>query len=222
MSVDDSRLPGWPSVLAVVAHPDDESFGLGAVLGAFVDAGARAVVLCFTRGEASTLHGAAGELAEIRAKELAAAATALGVEEVCLLDYPDGRLSESPMDELIDQVDRLVARTGASGLLAFDPSGVTGHWDHQRATAVAMMAARRNQLPVLGWTLPAAVADVLNGEFNAAFSGHPEPLVDLVVDVDRARQYAAVRCHPSQALPASALWRRLELLGNSEHLRQLS
>lgn len=40
--------------LAVVAHPDDESFGLGAVLGYLVHNGAEVSVLCFTRGEAST------------------------------------------------------------------------------------------------------------------------------------------------------------------------
>ena len=49
--------PPWRSVLAVVAHPDDESFGLGAVLAGFVDAGAAVAVLCFTHGESSTLHG---------------------------------------------------------------------------------------------------------------------------------------------------------------------
>jgi LmbE family N-acetylglucosaminyl deacetylase len=44
---------GGPA-LAVIAHPDDESFGLGAVLAAF-GAGTQVRVLCFTRGEASTL-----------------------------------------------------------------------------------------------------------------------------------------------------------------------
>src|SRR6266571_6027002 len=57
-----SRLPGWDGVLAVVAHPDDESFGLGAVLAAFVDAGARVAVLCLTHGELSTVHGVEGDL----------------------------------------------------------------------------------------------------------------------------------------------------------------
>lgn len=36
------QLPAWRSVLAVVAHPDDESFGLGAILSAFADRGGRA------------------------------------------------------------------------------------------------------------------------------------------------------------------------------------
>jgi LmbE family N-acetylglucosaminyl deacetylase len=43
-------LPAWTSVLAVVAHPDDESFGLGAILDAFTGAGARVEVLCLTQG----------------------------------------------------------------------------------------------------------------------------------------------------------------------------
>ena len=73
------QLPAWRSVLAVVAHPDDESFGLGAILSAFADRGAELAVLCLTQGEASTLHGVAGELGDIRARELKAAAAELGV-----------------------------------------------------------------------------------------------------------------------------------------------
>jgi len=46
-------LPTWTSLLAVVAHPDDESFGLGAILDGFVVGGARVEVLCLTHGEAS-------------------------------------------------------------------------------------------------------------------------------------------------------------------------
>lgn len=45
-----SALPDWSSLLVVMAHPDDESFGLGAVISAFVAQGTRASVLCFTRG----------------------------------------------------------------------------------------------------------------------------------------------------------------------------
>lgn len=48
-------LPAWTSV---VAHPDDESFGLGAIVDAFTRSGSGVEVLCLTHGEASTLQGA--------------------------------------------------------------------------------------------------------------------------------------------------------------------
>ena len=65
-----SQLPSATSVLAVCAHPDDESFGLGAALRGFADAGARTSVLCFTRGEASTLGEDLATLGEVRSDEL--------------------------------------------------------------------------------------------------------------------------------------------------------
>jgi len=215
------QLPAWRSVLAVVAHPDDESFGLGAVLSAFAQGASDVAVLCLTHGEASTLHGVAGELGDIRAHELAAAAAELGVSGVKLLRYPDGQLSDTSADELAEPVVDLAEQVGAQGLLVFDPTGVTGHPDHRQATAAACAAAMKTGLPVLGWTLPARVVDALNAEYDAAFSGHRPADIDLLVPVDRRRQYQAVREHRSQALPTSALWRRLELLGPYEHLRWL-
>jgi LmbE family N-acetylglucosaminyl deacetylase len=215
------RLPGWGSVLAVVAHPDDESFGLGAILASFAGRGAAVSVLCFTRGEASTLHGVPGDLAVVRAAELQVAATALGVGDVTLLGYPDGGLDQVPLAELTTRVVAAAERTGAVGLVVFDPSGVTGHPDHQHATRAALHAAAGLGLPVLGWTLPVEVVYALNTEYRTAFVGHPASSIDLRITVDRARQLAAVRCHPSQAVPGSVLWRRLDLLGNGEHLRWL-
>jgi LmbE family N-acetylglucosaminyl deacetylase len=216
------RLPDWRSVLAVVAHPDDESFGLGAILSTFAEQGAELAILCLTRGEASTLNGVVGELCHIRAGELAAAAEVLGVSAVELLGYPDGHLADTTPDELAVPVIDFAKRFGAQGLLVFDPAGVTGHPDHRQATAAARVAATEVGLPVLGWTLPAAVADELNSEYATAFVGHRLADIDLIVPVDRHRQYEAVRHHPSQALPTSVLWRRLKLLGPFEHLRWLT
>ncbi|MDA8435313.1 MAG: PIG-L family deacetylase [Actinomycetales bacterium] len=213
------NLPPWRSVLVVVAHPDDESFGLGAVIDGFVRSGASVSLLCFTRGEASTLHGVDGELSEVRAAELADAAAVLGIASVRLLSYPDGALAQVPIDELVGQVLDVVDLTGAEGLLAFDPSGVTGHPDHVRATAVADRAGERRGLGVLAWTLPNPVPAQLESEFGACFTGHDPEQVDVVLPVSRERQLEAVTRHPSQAVPGSVLWRRLELLGDLEHLR---
>ena len=214
-------LPRWRSVLAVVAHPDDESFGLGAVLAGFADAGAAVAVLCYTHGESSTLHGIEGDLDSVRAAELAGAARALGVDPVRLLGYPDGALTEVDVDDLSAHVLDLAAEVGADGLLVFDTDGVTGHPDHASATLAALAAADSLGLAVLGWTVPRTVAAALNQEYDAAFTGHDPHGIDLVVTLDRTRQLAAVACHPSQAIPGSLLWRRLDLLGDTEYLRWL-
>ena len=216
-----TQLPAWHSVLAVVAHPDDESFALGAVLAAFAETGARVSVLCLTRGEASTLHGVAGDLTELRADELTAAAAALGLDNVELLTYPDGRLPEVDLDQLAGHVVTTARGVDADGLIGFDLTGVTGHPDHAHATAAAIRAADTLDLPVLGWTVPDTVAQRLREEHGAMFDGYPETGIDLVVTVDRALQLEAVGCHPSQAVPGSVMWRRIELLGDHEHLRWL-
>ena len=214
-------LPGWTSVLAVVAHPDDESFGLGAILDAFTSAGARVDVLCLTHGEASTLHGAPGDLASLRGAELAAAAEVLGVTHTMLHDYPDGALSELSEARLAAEVVATADSSHPDGLLVFDAAGVTGHPDHVAATAAGLLAAEMLNLPVLGWTLPQTVAAQLNQELGASFTGHRDEDIDLRVSVERARQRRASLAHVSQALPSSVLWRRLELLGDTESLRWL-
>jgi LmbE family N-acetylglucosaminyl deacetylase/uncharacterized OsmC-like protein len=216
----DATLPAWSSVLAVVAHPDDESFGLGAVLDAFARAGARLSVLCFSRGEASTIHGVTGDLTVLRAAELREAARLLGADTAILREHPDGAL-DRVVDSLVGDVVETAGQVGAQGLLVFDPSGVSGHPDHAAATAAALRAADELGVPVLGWTIPAEVAGRLNDEFDVGFVGHEAEAIDLVVAVDRERQRLASLAHASQAVPSSVLWRRLELLGDAEHLRWL-
>ena len=45
--------------------------------------------------------------------------------------------------------------------------------------------------------------------------------LDVVIEVDRPRQHAAIACHATQSHDNPVLWRRLELLGEREHLRWL-
>jgi N-acetylglucosamine malate deacetylase 2 len=218
-------LAGARSVLAVVAHPDDESFGLGAVLSYLTATGARCAVLCFTHGEASTLRGAGeirpADLAAMRSAEFAAAARVLGLSGAELLSYPDAGLARVPLDELAGLTRQAAAKGRATHLLAFDADGVTGHPDHARATEAALAVATDLGLPVLGWTLPQRVARLLNAEFGTAFTGHADPGKALRLAVDRRPQKLAIECHHSQSAANPVLWRRLELLGDAEYLRIL-
>jgi LmbE family N-acetylglucosaminyl deacetylase len=214
------ELPRWSSVLAVVAHPDDESFGLGAVLDGFARAGAEVSVLCLTHGEASTIHGVSGDLAELRAMELQAAAAELGATRTALRSHRDGDLRSDHVP-VVGEIIHEASEVSAEGLVVFDSTGITGHPDHIAATSAALEAAARLHLPVLAWTIPTTVAERLNDEFDAALTGQPFAAIDVHLPVTRDRQRRASLAHASQAVPTSVLWRRLELLGDVEYLRWL-
>ncbi len=220
--MDTDVLSGVSAVLAVVAHPDDESFGLGGILDRLIRSGVPARVLCFTHGEASTLYGPhAGDLHALRAAELDCAAAALGVEEVHLLDYRDGALAGVPPAELAGHVGTLIEEFGPSHLLVFDDNGVTGHPDHVSATRAAVAAAAVAGLPVLAWTIPEEIAELLNEQFGTRFAGQPAPQVGTAVTVARCRQARAIDCHRSQALDNPVLRLRLALVGDADHVRRL-
>src|SRR5919107_1677783 len=108
-------MPDAPRLLAVVAHPDDESFGLGSILAWAAAGGAETAVCCATRGEAGEPRPgrglAPGDLAAERTRELREAAALLGVSRVDLLDFVDsgmvgeaasGTLVAAPFDDVAD------------------------------------------------------------------------------------------------------------------------
>jgi LmbE family N-acetylglucosaminyl deacetylase/uncharacterized OsmC-like protein len=213
--------PNWTSVLAVISHPDDESFGLGTILDAFVFAGAKVQVLCLTHGQTWTLDSAPGDLAALRGAELASAADVLGPTRVNLPVIPDGALSELDRKSLAEEVVTAAEACGVEGLLVFDTAGVTGDLDHAAVTAAALLAGEMINLPVLGWTLPESVATQLNQDFRPPVIGQAGGDVDLKMTVERARQRLASHAQDSEALPGSVLRRRLELLADTESLRWL-
>ena len=207
------------SVLAVCAHPDDESFGLGAVISTLTDRGAAIDLVCLTRGEASTLGNSGVHLAEARRNELSAAATELGIRAVHLFDHPDGHLAAVDIAVLTADIEPLAVATDM--LLVFDEGGITGHPDHIHATAAALAVADTLDLTVLAWTLEVRVADTINHEFNARFVGRSDREIDLWLPVDRSRQQAAMRCHGSQLTNNPVPERRINCTGDNEPLRFL-
>ena len=190
--------PGAGAAMAVFAHPDDETFGLGAVLTALVDAGTAVEGLCFTRGEASTL-GRADDLGEVRAAELDEAARVLGLRRYELHAYPDGALAETPVAVLAGHVIAAAQRQRSELLVVFDDGGVTGHPDHQQATRAALAAADDLDIGVLAWAVREPVAAALNTELGTDFRGRCAVEIDLTVAVDRDRQRRAIACHRSQS-----------------------
>lgn len=151
----EADVAGWPSVLVVAAHPDDEVLGVGGTMGLLAAAGARLRLISVTDGEASHRDAASpATLAERRSAETAAALRLLGAQsaEVLRLRVPDTGVAVWEA--------RLAARFGdlAAGFdVCLAPWAEDMHADHE---AVGR-AARRAGLPVLfypvwmwHWALP--------------------------------------------------------------------
>ena len=213
--------PSWSLVLAVIAHPREESSGLGAILDAFIFAGAKVQMLCLTHGQTWALHAAPGDLAALRGAELASAADVLGATRAKLQVTMDSALKELSRTTLAAEVAAVAKSGHVDGLLVFDVAEVTGHLAEVPPTSAALLAAETLDLPVLGWTLSETAAARLNQDCGTRFTGHRDADIDLRVSVDRARQRLASHAHPKQALPGSAPRRRLELLAEMECLRWL-
>jgi N-acetylglucosamine malate deacetylase 2 len=208
-----------PAALAIVAHPDDESFGLGALLAGLVERGTQVSLLCFTRGEGSTRDSPGRDLGARRAGELEAAAVRLGLSKVTLLDFRDGCLSSCPGDRLEHEIEEALGF--ATTLVVFEPSGVTGHPDHRAVTAAAERVAVGWGLNLLEWGIGLEVAISLNREFRTTFIAFVPGPSCAVLDVDRSAQAEAIACHQSQLQHNPELARRLELQGDRELIHWL-
>jgi LmbE family N-acetylglucosaminyl deacetylase len=136
-------------LLCVLAHPDDESLGLGGPLVKYQRAGVETYLITATRGERGWWgedkdYPGLTELGQIREAELRAAAQTLGVRELHIFDYIDGDLDRAEPTEAISRIVDHLRRIRPQVVVTFDPSGAYGHPDHiaiSQFTAAALVCA---------------------------------------------------------------------------------
>jgi len=118
------------TLLAVFAHPDDESFAAGGTLAKYAAEGVLVAIVSATRGEAGIRGVGAAEAALIRESELRRAAAELGVSRVHFLDYRDGTLPEVDSDEAVSRLMALLRELCPQVVITFGRDGISGHPDH--------------------------------------------------------------------------------------------
>ncbi len=144
------------TLLAVLAHPDDESFGMGGTLALYASRGVDVYLVCATRGEVGEaspeLLQGFNSVAERRESELRCAAGILGLKGVYFLDYrdsgmpgsPDNRhpqaLAAQPLEEVAANVVCYIRQLKPQVVLTFDPIGGYRHPDHIAIHQATVMA----------------------------------------------------------------------------------
>ena len=208
------------SLLAVFAHPDDESLACGGLLARCADLGAQVSLLCVTHGE----HGHRKGLGETRARELREASRVLGIANLVLLHYQDGMLRWADAGQLEADIHAAIRRFSPHVVITFDEDGLYWHPDHiavhERTTAA--VAAMCEDAPALYYvTMPLgcmrAVVQHAQEIFASRGLDRQSPLRVLgIADPDAfgacaaaptliveaadfaSRKLAAIRCHHSQ------------------------
>jgi N-acetyl-1-D-myo-inositol-2-amino-2-deoxy-alpha-D-glucopyranoside deacetylase len=164
------------SLLAVLAHPDDELFHGGGLFAHLSQQGVRVTLACATRGEAGKAHPLVGpvtDLGALRSEELRRSCVKLGIPEPVFLGFHDSArlarqrhddpraLANVDMLEVEAAIRRVVQDVKPQVMVTFDPHGGYYHPDHvavHRAATAAFVSSG-----VLGHDAPARL-------FYAGFS----------------------------------------------------
>jgi LmbE family N-acetylglucosaminyl deacetylase len=224
--------------MAVLAHPDDESLGFGGTLAKYAAEGVDVFLVTATRGDGGryrghrpgdSQHPGAVALAKIRETELRAAAAALGVRQVSLLDYQDQQLDSADPGAAVSSIAGHIRSIQPDVVVTFGPDGAYGHPDHiaicQFTTAAIVSAADSSvsKLYYLAWPESAWAA------YQAAFrklistvdgverqaTPWPDWAITTVIDTREfwSTVWRAISCHESQI----TAYERLKNLSPAHH-----
>ena len=133
-------------LLAVLAHPDDETFGMGGTLAYYARQGVDTYLICGTRGEIGDVDvkylKGFNTIAERREAELRCAAEKLGLKDVFFLGYRDSgmpntadnhhplALAAQPTDKVAAEIAHYFRMLKPQVVVTFDPIGGYRHPDH--------------------------------------------------------------------------------------------
>jgi len=198
-----------PVLLAIFAHPDDESYRCGGTLAMLAERGVRVQVLTATRGQAGSCGDPPlcrpDELAAVRERELRCACDALNIEPPGMLDYRDGTLADVDEKEAVAQVLAAVRELQPQVLLTWPLDGLSGHPDHVAVSHWTALAFQQSAVSALyHLAVPRSVAQALELSYLHAV---PDEKVTLTVEVMPVwgQKLVAIRCHRTQVGGSSIL-----------------
>lgn len=204
------------NLLAVLAHPDDESFAIGGTLARYAAAGVHVGLVTATRGEASGRGSDPVVMGAARERELRHAARTLRVRTVRILGYQDGHLALTDRPMLVSRLVAILREVRPQVVITFGPDGISGHPDHVaigEATTEAFSLAGQavySSGPTSGelkphhplrlfHIVPSPATRECCREGSGAFTASGLTSVDIATF--REAKVRAMQCHASQDQP---------------------
>jgi LmbE family N-acetylglucosaminyl deacetylase len=195
------------SILAISAHPDDETLFAGGTLARYAAQGHDVTILETTRGEGGEVGDppltSRENLGDFREQEVRKAARALGVRDIFFLPFIDpfmeingiARCIDVPLADFADGVSEYVERIQPDLVITHGSNGEYGHPQHvytHRAVrrALANGFADTALMSWCAWHTPSRIERILN----------PNDPADIVLDITpwHDKKTAAALCHKTQ------------------------
>lgn len=132
------------TIVAVFAHPDDETFGPGGTLHK-LSKNNTIYTICATDGSAGENHSNdhTHPISDIRHEELKNASRILGVKDVYFLGFKDGTLCNSQYHAIADAVQKKLEELKPEIVITFEQKGVSGHIDHIAMSMITTFVVRK-------------------------------------------------------------------------------
>jgi N-acetyl-1-D-myo-inositol-2-amino-2-deoxy-alpha-D-glucopyranoside deacetylase len=210
------------ALLAVHAHPDDESLWTGGLLARSAAQGRPTAVVTCTDGELA--DGSSLAAPGTRTKEWTAALQTLGVTSSAMLPYRDsgrlghgqGSLCAAPFDDVVAHLVGQIRALRPAVVVTYDAAGGSGHLDHIRVHRATLAAVEAAAVPFLlpsygpAWavdsvwlaTVPASLAGdaAALGLQPAEVPSTPDDRIAVSLDVRPwlDTKWAALQCHASE------------------------
>jgi LmbE family N-acetylglucosaminyl deacetylase len=202
-------------ILAVFAHPDDETFA-GPILARYAHEGVKVYLAIATNGETGVREHAgipAGEqLAKVRREEAVCACRELGVQPPIFFDLANGQIGAvtSPKGKNVqiaaDKVENLISQLHPDVVITWGPEGGYGHPDHRLVSAAVteVVQASKDSPRLLYVSFSTDQAKVLNDSDNPWrthwYATDPSYLTVRVTFTksDETAYHHALECHKSQ------------------------
>jgi LmbE family N-acetylglucosaminyl deacetylase len=195
-------------LLAIFAHPDDESFRAGGILAILADCGVNVQVLTLTRGQAGSCGDppvcSQEELPQVREAELKCACNTLGIQPPIIWDYEDGKLIDVNENIMIQRIIDLIDKLQPEILLTWPPDGLSGHPDHMMVSRWATKAFEKKRRKnsngpntLYYMAVPSSLAKKFN---NMNLHSVSDDEINLVINVLPVwgKKLKAIRCHQTQ------------------------
>ncbi len=177
-------------ILYIFPHPDDESFGPGAVMAKQRREGHEVFLLVLTRGGATRQRYRLGytveEMGAVRAREMEDVARVYDLSGLEILDFPDSGLKECDPRRLEAAVRAELGRLRPDVVVTYPAHGISGFHDHLVTHAVVKRAwvEARETLPLGRIAFHTVSEETAKASPHFSLSHSSPEEIDVVVPVE--------------------------------------